>query len=599
MTKKSYSLSRRVMLFYLIPLMLFCFIIVMYLNLYEKTVMQMANRTFQNMADNRQEQMLTQINGIRSFAQTIAYSPTVQSYLLEQNESKKVTSYQQTQEYMRALSESQPNIISAYAFMENRSSINMGDGFIYAYDQVLMDMDVQTTLKRNSAYFTELYPLRKHDEKNNRYGVCLYAALPLNISNPLNTNRIVSAVFYDAKAFLNSSDPNDDTIEVLFVGGEAAFFTTDQAITLSALCQVQEQQTTFRINKREYHLRLIQLIEENDMCYAYLVAQDSLVRDTEQFKTLSLLIIAFCAVIFTLFIFTILKSTFQPIKKLASEVSKMQRTDHPIGIPRARELTVLAHTINDMSVRINQNVRKEMELNERNLALQVQKNRMEIQAFRHQINPHFLFNTLECAIGMLRYYGVEPVTNLIMNLSACFHYTLYSPMMVPLSEEIAHLTHYLDIMEERFPGKYQFVKLVEDALSTIEVPSLLLQPLAENAIKHGFEAGGRSTQKKLTLRVWTDTQEDTVTIQIVDNGVGMTPEKLANVLGTMHRTDYVEKHISLNNVYRRLQLLYGRECMTIKSKPGYYTSISVSIPFHSDANRSPPLPTPADDMHRY
>jgi len=185
---------------------------------------------------------------------------------------------------------------------------------------------------------------------------------------------------------------------------------------------------------------------------------------------------------------------------------------------------------------------------------------------------------------------VEPVSDLITNLSGCFHYSLYSPMMVRLSEELGHLTNYLEIIETRFPGKYRIIRQVEEQAEGILVPSLLLQPLAENAVTHAFRGYAKKARPTIVLQARLDGNGEILNIHITDNGIGMDDEKITEVLQTMRSAEYVDKHISLNNVYRRLTLLYGPECMQVSTRSGCYTRISVRIP----VNQSLPQ---LDDTH--
>jgi len=190
----------------------------------------------------------------------------------------------------------------------------------------------------------------------------------------------------------------------------------------------------------------------------------------------------------------------------------------------------------------------------------------------------------------VRYYQLEPVSNLITNLSGCFHYSLYSPMMVSLAEELGHLTNYLDIIETRFPGKYRIIRKVQQGTEEILVPSLLLQPLAENAVTHAFRGHTKKARPTLVLQARLDGNGKYLHIHVIDNGIGMDEEKLAKVLETMHTTEYVDKHIGLNNVYRRLTLLYGRDCLHVTARRGCYTRISVRIPLDQ-------RPRQLDDTH--
>lgn len=150
-------------------------------------------------------------------------------------------------------------------------------------------------------------------------------------------------------------------------------------------------------------------------------------------------------------------------------------------------------------------------------------------------------------------------------------------MMVRLEEELGHLTNYLEIIETRFPGKYRIIRRVEARAESILVLSLLLQPLAENAVTHAFRGNTKKARPTILLEAKLDETGKYLNISIIDNGIGMDDRKLSEVLETTYSTDYVDKHISLNNVYRRLSLLYGPKCMQISSRSGCYTKISVKI----------------------
>jgi two-component system sensor histidine kinase YesM len=165
-------------------------------------------------------------------------------------------------------------------------------------------------------------------------------------------------------------------------------------------------------------------------------------------------------------------------------------------------------------------------------------------------------------------------------------------MMVKLSEELTHLGNYLEIIETRFPGKYRIIRQVDASAENILVHSLLLQPLAENAVTHAFKGNTKKARPTIVIQARLDESEQYLYIHVIDNGIGMDEQKLNEVLETTHSAEYVDKHISLNNVHRRLTLLYGPNCMNITSRSGCYTRISVRIP----VTQNPEL-QPLDDMH--
>lgn len=110
----------------------------------------------------------------------------------------------------------------------------------------------------------------------------------------------------------------------------------------------------------------------------------------------------------------------------------------------------------------------------------------ELMAYRSQINPHFLFNTLDCISGMARYYEVAELEKLVTALTGCSQYTLRTPDVVCLEQEIQHVRNYMDVMELRMPGTYTLRLNVQAEAMQCKVLSLMLQPLVENAIMHGL-----------------------------------------------------------------------------------------------------------------
>jgi two-component system, LytTR family, sensor kinase len=189
-----------------------------------------------------------------------------------------------------------------------------------------------------------------------------------------------------------------------------------------------------------------------------------------------------------------------------------------------------------------------------------------LDALSRQINPHFLFNTL-ASIGSLVRTNPEMARTLILKLSSLLRRLLRSQkQFVPLREELASVDEYLDIEVVRFGPQLEVIKDI--ALDTLDVPvpSMLLQPLIENAIKHGIslKVGGGC----IWIRCYSSGVR--VTIEIEDNGVGMTPERLDAAM---------TEGIGLSNVDERLRVLYGdqRE-FRLTSTPNRGTIVRIELP---------------------
>src|SRR6266513_1335585 len=227
-------------------------------------------------------------------------------------------------------------------------------------------------------------------------------------------------------------------------------------------------------------------------------------------------------------------------------------------------LTVIATLMSVASpLKIWNNTRVEMNL-ERHQQLLL-KARMD--ALSGQINPHFLFNTLNTVSALIR-FDPDSARGVVLKLSNILRRLLRKhETFVPLREELQFIDDYLDIEVARF-GKdnLDIVKQIDDAALEAFVPSMLLQPMVENCLKHGLapKLGGG----KIELR--TTSRDGRLRIEIEDNGVGMSEEKMPH--------GYVEG-IGLSNVRERLRVLYGADFhLDIQSRPGEGTVIRIEIP---------------------
>jgi two-component system LytT family sensor kinase len=216
-----------------------------------------------------------------------------------------------------------------------------------------------------------------------------------------------------------------------------------------------------------------------------------------------------------------------------------------------------------MAIKIWNNTRIEMNL-EQNQQLLL-KARMD--ALTSQINPHFLFNTLNTVSSLIR-FDPDMARGVVLKLSNILRRLLRKhETFVPLREELAFIDDYLDIEVIRFGrDKLQIFKEIdEDSLETF-VPSMLLQPMVENSIKHGLAPRLEGGQIHLRARNF----DGRLLIEIEDNGMGISPERLAEVYGG---------GIGISNVHERLRLLYGDQFkMNIRSKEGEGTQIHIEIP---------------------
>jgi two-component sensor histidine kinase len=199
-------------------------------------------------------------------------------------------------------------------------------------------------------------------------------------------------------------------------------------------------------------------------------------------------------------------------------------------------IAVVAHAV-DLYYRYRERER-------RALQLETQLTRAQLEALKNQLHPHFLFNTLN-TISALLHRDVEAADRVVSRLGDLLRLSLQGgEQEIPLSQELSFLQHYLDIQHTRFQDRLTFVQDVAPDTLDAMVPSLILQPLVENAVRHGIEP--RSTPGRITIHAHRDNGK--LTLEVRDNGPGFQQAKTAGCAG-----------IGLANTRARLEQLYGAE----------------------------------------
>jgi two-component system sensor histidine kinase YesM len=270
------------------------------------------------------------------------------------------------------------------------------------------------------------------------------------------------------------------------------------------------------------------------------------------------------------------KSIYVPIKKLHDVTTTIARHDLEtlVTTDNADEITELGMSFNIMVGKIKELLDAKIQEHE-NLK------KAELRALQAQINPHFLYNTLDAIIWMAEAKKIDQVVELVRVLSRFFRITLSKGKdWITVREEIEHVESYLAIQKMRYRDILDYQIDVADNLRDGQILKLTLQPLVENALYHGIKnkrSGGTIIVRGRRL------DGDLLQIQIEDNGIGMTQERLTQIRALLEADagDAVigESGYGVNNVNQRIKLYYGQAYgLTIESEYMHGVSVSVVIP---------------------
>lgn len=210
---------------------------------------------------------------------------------------------------------------------------------------------------------------------------------------------------------------------------------------------------------------------------------------------------------------------------------------------------------------------------------------LELLALQNQINPHFLFNTLNVLSKLAILEGAEKTSDLIVSLSNLLRYSLQKlDKPVTLQEELDHIREYVTIQQARFRDRIRFDLHFDASVLQQQIPALTIQPFIENAFLHGVADMEDGAVITLTL---SRANED-VQIEISDNGKGMTEETRLSVLRLEGEVESSSSTgLGMQNVFRRLQLFYGKEGMVeISSSTGQGTTITIRIPVKKESEQT-------------
>ncbi|MFD2384751.1 sensor histidine kinase [Paenibacillus xanthanilyticus] len=280
-----------------------------------------------------------------------------------------------------------------------------------------------------------------------------------------------------------------------------------------------------------------------------------------------------------------MNNLMRPVMGLVMDMKKVGRRDmgFRIKVRSTNEVGSLARDINRMMDEMEEMARDMFNTQARLYESELSQRQVEFSALQSQINPHFLYNTLNCISSIGLEYGSREIAQMTSCMSKIFRYSIKKDELVEIREELDCMQAYMKIISIRYEHKFSMGMDVEEGLLEMKTPKMILQPIVENSVYHGLERMDQGGQ--LQISGFIDANGD-VCFRIMDTGKGMEPEELA-ALQTKLDMAYPkrlpdgpsERSIGLTNIHLRLRLLFGEGYgIVIASRFGQGTTVTVKIP---------------------
>lgn len=327
-----------------------------------------------------------------------------------------------------------------------------------------------------------------------------------------------------------------------------------------AVISESSKQELFQVKQNKYNLT------------AYSLMPRSLLQQNQKNLTVNLILIASLMILLTSALTTaVSKSVTRPLESLMDTIQKIKDGDRNLrsALKSRDEIGRLGTSFNEMLDQTEELREKENQAN-RLLA------QAEYKALQAQINPHFLYNTLETMSSIAEIKNCREVSLLSQSLSSIFRYSLnMKEHLSTVSKEIMHLKNYSYVMSVRMQDHVNYVYEIDNRTLQDKIPRISMQPIVENALNHGL----RNKRGNKEIRIVSKIEGDLLKICISDNGIGMEADELNEKL-RQNDLSYVEEgnSIGLYNINARLKMLYGeRYGLSVESRLGEGTAIQMIL----------------------
>lgn len=309
-------------------------------------------------------------------------------------------------------------------------------------------------------------------------------------------------------------------------------------------------------------------------------------------EIISSVVVVAVAVVNLLLLMLLIRTITEPLQMLAKSANEVAEGNFEVHLPDSDnrdEVGVVTHafvkmvySIREYIKKTKESMEKEQQMKERELLMETHLKDAQLKYLQAQINPHFLFNSLNAGAQLAMMEDAEKTSVFIEKMADFFRYNVRkSKDICTLMEELEAVDNYVYILNVRFSGDIHFEKKIAAGVEDARLPRMVLQPIVENAVNHGI----RDVEWEGHIWLEVERQTEHLIIVIRDNGQGMTQERIREVLEGRSGETRVQSDstgIGMGNVISRLELFFGQKNLVniYSDGPGRGTEVRITIPYY-------------------
>jgi len=423
------------------------------------------------------------------------------------------------------------------------------------------------------AYYTPILDMSKVYDSPRKIGTCIVSSSLQSLYKSLKKLQLTP----NSRVYLLDQSGN-----ILLSNQDSSFDLDDQiALKEIALDDVNAKRVLIFGQKSLMSLQTASVTNWKILCIVPIAEIDSELRVMNRIILLFTIMALFGLLSLCLFES---RKLLTPLAEISEFVSRPPTLEARLNWKeRKDEIGILGNQIDRMLNQISELTHSIVDMQSRAYEAELARKSSILAMLRSQINPHFLYNTLDCIRGY-GYKAQSPeIVQMCSSLTAIMRYSINSPEIVPLREELNCVRKYLTIIAIRFRNRFTTDVQIPEELEKVPVPSFILQPLVENAVYHGLEPKAGSGLLTISAHV-TDGMD--LVFRIYDNGVGISEKRLVQLQNLLEVNNMSPKDFSLDcgigllNVQRRIRTLYSASYgIALDSKEGEFTLVTVTLPY--------------------